>query len=393
MTGQVVGNFVSVLKTTKVVGSKPKKISSKKLLTKPVPSDTVFFLILKKYVKQQVISSLLCCNLGNSHHPIDDRTIEEPDLLNFKINYERKTVDWGPKSEIEGVQYDLNIIRGVPQGPLLEPSAVSDLIKTFNTRDSDVFICTYVKSGTTWCQQIVHLLLNGGEIGSKSYAESIPWLEAATSPILSQWEATGHTISSIKEMPGPRYFKTHANVQDLPRGGANPKVIYVARNPKDVVVSLFHHAQDKPCFNFNGDFDQMLHFFMEGKSENGSWFKHVLDWYEESLTNNRVLFLKYEDMTADPMGHIQQIADFLEIYTYPELIQKVAEKSSLKFMKANMSNEEMKKAGINSHFRKGGSGGWIDRFCVRHNEAFDAAYRELMKGSGLRFDFGAGIVM
>jgi len=323
---------------------------------------------------------------------VDDFTVTK-NVFNFAIDQDNKTVVWGSESDLEGVQYDLNIIRGIPQGPLMEPSKVENLIQTFNTRNSDVFICTYVKSGTTWCQQIVHLLRNNGELGNSSYAESIPWLEAATSPILSQWEATGHTVESLMNTESPRYFKTHANLQDLPRGQANPKVIYVARNPKDVVVSLLHHALDKPCFNFNGNFSKMLHYFMEGKCENGSWFKHVLDWYKESLVNNNVLFLKYEDMTADPVAHIRKIAKFLDLDCSPEVIQKVAEKSSLKFMKEKAVNKEMSKAGITSHFRQGGAGGWIDHFNVRQSAAFDAVYRELMKGTGLEFNFGGGLVM
>jgi len=339
-----------------------------------------------------MFSFLTCFGGSNGLRNVYDSM--DKNLFDFEVDQQAKTVVWGPESDLEGIQYDLNVIRGIPQGPLMEPSKVENLIDNFNARDSDVYICTYVKSGTTWCQQIVHLLRNNGELGDKSYSESIPWLEAATSPILSQWEATGHTVESIMETEGPRYFKTHANLQDLPgRSSANPKVIYVARNPKDVVVSLLHHAKDKPCFHFNGNFSKMLHYFMEGNCENGSWFKHVLDWYNESKQNPNVLFLKYEDMTADPPGAIKKIADFLEMDYTPELIQKVTEKSSLKFMQSNTVNAEMKKAGIKSHFRKGGAGGWVDHFNVRQSAAFDAVYRELMRGSGLTFNFGGDLVM
>lgn len=35
------------------------------------------------------------------------------------------------------------------------------------------------------------------------------------------------------------------------------------------------------------------------------------------------MFLRYEDMLADPAAHIKQIADFVGIETTPEIIEKV----------------------------------------------------------------------
>jgi len=310
------------------------------------------------------------------------------------IDYDQKTVQWGAPEDIAEIRYDLNVIRGIPQVGLLEESKIEELIASFEGRDDDVFICTYIKAGTTWVQQICHLLRNGGEQGDLSYAQSTPWLEAVTSPILSQWEAPGHTIETINALPSPRFFKTHANIQDLPKGNSDPKVIYVCRNPKDVLVSMLNHAKDKPCFNYNGNFSHMLQFFMEGKCENGSWFKHVLDWFNASKSNPKILFLHYEQMMDDPAVAITQIAEFIGIPLTPELLETVKEKTSIQSMKQNTAvTSQMAKFGIKAHIRKGGAGGWRDHFTVRQNEAFDAVYLELMKDTGLLMDFGGGLKM
>lgn len=50
---------------------------------------------------------------------------------------------------------------------------------------------------------------------------------------------------------------------------AASKVIYVCRNPKDVCVSLQHHATNKPLFDYEGDFSDMLTFFAEGRCDRG----------------------------------------------------------------------------------------------------------------------------
>mmetsp|Transcript_22530 Transcript_22530/g.29484 ORF Transcript_22530/g.29484 Transcript_22530/m.29484 type:complete len:319 (+) Transcript_22530:78-1034(+) len=285
--------------------------------------------------------------------------------------------------------YNLVSIRGVYQNPNFSEEKFNELIQNFQTRDDDVYICTYVKAGTTWTQQIITMLLNGGNQGGKTLYEQCPWLEAATSDFLGPREAPGHTIESITAMEGPRYFKTHANFNDLPRGSApGLKVIYVARNPKDTVVSLFHHAKNKPEFGYTGDFKTFVELFMAGACENGSWFTHVLEWWEESKTNPNVLFLKYEDMIADPTASISKIAEFCSLDSSPEVISKTVENSSMKSMKANQQANAL--AAFN-HLRKGGSGGWKDYFTVALSEVFDLVYATKMEGSGLTFDFGDGV--
>lgn len=59
-------------------------------------------------------------------------------------------------------------------------------------------------------------------------------------------------------------------------------MIVFHRNPKDSVVSLFHHAKSKPEFGYTGTFDEFVNIFLAGKAENGSWFNHVLGWYQEA---------------------------------------------------------------------------------------------------------------
>ena len=105
--------------------------------------------------------------------------------------------------------------------------------------------------------------------------------------MLNSREAPTWTMEKFEELGRrPRYFKTHATVGHLP-GKFNPKskppkIIYVARNPKDTIVSLYYHAKSKPEFGFSGDFNTFCTLFLGGHVENGSWFDHVLDWYKEA---------------------------------------------------------------------------------------------------------------
>ncbi|KAJ1448109.1 P-loop containing nucleoside triphosphate hydrolase protein [Pelagophyceae sp. CCMP2097] len=293
--------------------------------------------------------------------------------------------DYIDEVEAADVGYNLALVRGVPQNPLFDVAMFEDLIDKFETRNDDVFICTYVKAGTTWCQQIVTLLLNDGEQGDLSYGEQVPWLEALCAPdTLAHREAPGHSRAIIDATEGPRYFKSHATVADLPRGAApGVRIVAVARNPKDTVVSLFHHASSKPEFGYTGDFETFLRIFLTGHAENGSWFKHAVEWHQYSIRHpQHCLWLTYEQMIADHRGAVVQIAKFLGKPTRGPTIDRTVANSTMKSMKSN------KKANIGlNHLRRGGIGGWRDYFTVSQSNCFDAAK---LAGHGLRFNFGEG---
>ena len=316
-------------------------------------------------------------------------------------------------TDAASVGYVMTSVRGIPQNPLFNVEMFESMIDTFETRDKDVFVCTYVKAGTTWAQQIVTLLCNGGEQGDKSYGEQVPWLEALAAPeTLAEREAPGYTLEKINAMADPRFFKSHATVSDLPRGKApGVKVIAIARNPKDTVVSLFHHASSKPeraagvpCFFFlmrvlftrglrrfgyKGDFTTFLKVFLSGNAENGSWFKHVVEWHAASVQDpDHVLWLTYEQMIEDHAGSVAKIAAFLGLPDAGDVVAKTVANSTMKSMQAN------KKANIGmNHLRKGGVGGWRDYFTVTQSNLFDAVYAQKMAGTGLAFNFGEGLTM
>mmetsp|Transcript_38396 Transcript_38396/g.123128 ORF Transcript_38396/g.123128 Transcript_38396/m.123128 type:complete len:293 (-) Transcript_38396:191-1069(-) len=282
--------------------------------------------------------------------------------------------------------YELVLVRGVPQNPLFDVGKFEALIADFEGRDSDVWVCTFVKAGTTWTQQIVTLLLNGGQPGQQAYGEAVPWLEAlcATTEILPEREAPGWTLDRVRRAAGPRYFKSHARVDHLP-GGGKGKVIALARNPKDTAVSLFHHARSKPEFKFRGDFAAFLDVFLAGQAENGDWFAHVTEWHARAKADPaRVLWLTYEDLVRDHRAAVKRIADFLGLDATDQIIDDTVEHSTITSMQANAN------IGLN-HLRKGGVGRWRDTFTVSQSDHFDRLYKRSMADSGLSFDFGDGL--
>lgn len=193
-------------------------------------------------------------------------------------------------SNEKNYSYNLINIKNIPQNPTFHIERYENILSNFTVRDSDTFVVTYVKAGTTWTQQIIHLLLRQGIPGGQ-YGESVPWLEALSSDILDSREAPTWSIEKLNKvsLETPRYFKSHANIEIMPENVNyfKNKIIYVARNPKDTVVSLYHHARNKPEFQYNSDFQTFVYLFLLGKVENGCWFKHIKDWYQLS----KVIFI------------------------------------------------------------------------------------------------------
>merc|ERR1719498_1340936 len=257
--------------------------------------------------------------------------------------------------------------RGIPQNPSFRIDELERLVTTFPTRDRDVFICTYPKCGTTWMQQICHLLVHGGEQGNTTMYATAPWLEClCAAPILHEREANNYTLEQIANMPRdrPRFFKSHANFADMPRGTAKVKTIIVSRNPKDTCVSMWHHIREKPEFNLKG-----------GAPE------------ERQEVCPDILFLKYEDLIDDPKAGISKVAKHINVGNTPEIIAKTIAASSMDAMKSG-------KTGIYAgNVRKGGVGNWRKKIDGDSNALFDRVYKQQMAGTGLKFNFGDGVIM
>lgn len=256
-----------------------------------------------------------------------------------------------------------------------------DELKTFKLRADDVFIDTYPKSGTTWMQQIVKLICNDGQDDGRKVDDAIPWLER-DGPHLD-----------LDESPSPRFFKSHTPYHMMPGGppAISPaKYIYVARNPKDTAVSLFHHARGIKSFNYTGPWDHFLKLFMDGQVESGLWFDHVLEWWKHKDDSN-VLFLKYEDMKKDLHLAVRATAAFIGHDVSSDVADQIVHQSTFESMKANPASNYAWKSQYRhstepAFMRKGVVGDWANYFTPEQNEAFEMLYRERMKNTGLEFD-------
>jgi short-subunit dehydrogenase len=229
---------------------------------------------------------------------------------------------------------------------------------TYEAQDNDLFIVTYPKCGTTWTQHIIYLILNNGNPLQPDHRLDLvfPHLEE----VGKEFIITNGTI-----LGGYRLIKTHLPYNRVPKN-SNAKYIFVSRNPKDCVVSFYHHTVGFPKhYDFaNGKFDTYFNLFLNGKVDHGDYFDYLRKLMDHKDDPN-VLFQRYENGRQNTREYVLQIASFLG-NTYPEqlladnekILNLVLEHSSLDSMKKEPTRWCSDRTGYQPFIRRGATGEW-----------------------------------
>ncbi|KFO22778.1 Sulfotransferase 1A2 [Fukomys damarensis] len=260
-------------------------------------------------------------------------------------------------------------------------------VQSFEAWPDDLLISTYPKSGTTWISEILDLIYNDGDSEKcrrDAIYKRVPFMELIV-------PGFSNGVEQLKNMSSPRLVKTHLPVQLLPSSfwKNDCKMIYVARNAKDVAVSYYYFHQMAKMHPEPGTWEEFLDKFMAGKVSFGSWYDHVKGWWEKTK-DYHILYLFYEDM-KEVRGEIQKLLKFLEKDMPVETVNKILYHSSFSVMKQNsntnyttLTKEEMDHS-VSPFMRKGISGDWKNHFTVAQYERFEEDYEEKMKNSTLKF--------
>ncbi|XP_078504636.1 amine sulfotransferase-like [Lissotriton helveticus] len=244
-------------------------------------------------------------------------------------------------------------------------------------RDTDVFQVTYPKSGTVWMQQILTLIYNEGYRNGTETIQTVdtaPWIEY-----------NFRNVDHINR-PSPRIITTHLPYDLVPKGlrKKKGKVIYIHRNPKDIMTSLHHFSRILVAMDELDTFEDTMDRFLAGNGVANSWFDHINGWYEHRDEFN-ILFLVYEDMIKDLKSAVLKICDFLEKELTEDAVNVVVQRATFKTMATEKgANYESLKENIletsqGRFLRKGKIGDWKNTMTVAQNEKFDKVFQEKMK--------------
>lgn len=272
-----------------------------------------------------------------------------------------------------------SLYKGIYVPTKVNPAKALQQYEELSLRPDDVLIATYPKSGTTWMQELVCLIMSRGDpesVETKPIWFRVPCIE------------TEHRIQ-LEHVPSPRLLATHFPYSMMSQSfyQVKPKVIYVMRNPRDVCTSHYHFHIMAPYLVTPSSKHDFVHKFLEGKVIFGSWFDHVKSWLSAADTH-RIMYICYEEMIEDLRGAVRRISKFLDKPLEEEVIEQIADRCVFSNMKNNiMSNRSTSPPAIldqskGTFMRKGIVGDWKNFLSVAEAERFDALYKEKMKDIG-----------
>jgi hypothetical protein len=171
--------------------------------------------------------------------------------------------------------------------------------------DNTVWLASYPRSGNTYLRSILWTCF-GFQTGS-IYPNDLR-NDLTVSRQVGHFEGAAYGQFSVDSLRLP-IIKTHEWPAD------NRKAIYIVRNGRDCCRSLleFLHADGYPYFD--------LEAIIAGQHVFGSWSDHFLAWDPEARPNT--LFLRFEQLTGDFHGTLDQLASFLEVrplYVVPPML-------------------------------------------------------------------------
>jgi hypothetical protein len=265
-----------------------------------------------------------------------------------------------------------------------------------------VWLASYPKSGNTWMRVLLANLMGKKDqpadindlsepdtlVGRWRFADDmlvdpdlLDWGEVERMrPLQCDFVAGSLTV--------PFFCKTHSRFR-MPSGepamGSKARgALYLVRDPRDIAVSLCHHASlsldsaiesmNDPNFVAGGRVQ--LHYLQ------GDWARHVSEWTGQDLVPTKVV--RYEDMRRDTPGTLQGIVEFLGGLATTAEIQRAVNYSSLDELQRQEASKGFRESRPKQErfFRSGRVGEWRDVLTSPQVRAIEQSFGRVMMAWG-----------
>ncbi|KAF2321425.1 hypothetical protein GH714_041018 [Hevea brasiliensis] len=239
--------------------------------------------------------------------------------------------------------------------------------ENFKPQPSDIVLCTYPKTGTTWLKALAYAIVTRSKFNdsknpllTKAPHDCVPFLEI---------DAARNASNRDPEIP---LVATHIPYNSLPTSilESGCKLVYLCRDPKDVLISMWH--------------------FLRGKLPEGIDKDSYIN-----LNNSFEIFC--EDLKKDTVSNVKKLAEFMGYPFTPEeekrgVVQQIIDLCSFD----SLRNMKASKSGVYSpdspytirnteFFRKGTIGDWKNYFSEEMGARLDKIIEEKLNSSGFSF--------
>ena len=246
-------------------------------------------------------------------------------------------------------------------------------LRSLHMRHDDVITCGFPRSGNHWCFELVNMVLNQTtEFKADCFATNLLDIPRELDLITSPRNLVTHLR--------PRHFPAQVTKK-------HTKLIYIIRNPKDVLVSMYHMNSrfSYDTWRFRGSWEEFLKLHLAGDLPVGLWWDHVksVERFAKAHPTLRVHIFQYEKVKAQPVEEIRKLCHFLG--HDDSLAEKIAHVTRFDNMKNKlgkitaMENLVFNEKGV--VLRKGQVGDWRNCFSREQKERFDRAFEANTVGS------------
>lgn len=208
-------------------------------------------------------------------------------------------------------------------------------------RKGDVIVSTPPKSGTTWTQGILALLISGDPEVDANPSVNAPWFG-------TNFSNTPEVLDTLAAQTSQRHVKTHTPLDGVPYWN-KLSYICVYRHPIDVYFSARKHVanySDEVAEERLADPEQFCEnpregfrvFLTSDRHEDHGTLKLIVRHYLECLKREpreNLLRLHYADMTRDLSAQMARVAKHIGISHTPAVMEQLVEAATFKNMKAN----------------------------------------------------------
>ena len=192
----------------------------------------------------------------------------------------------------------------------------------------DTFIVSYPRSGNTWTRFLVaNLVYAHQEVSFLNIEKLIP-------------DTSSQSSRALKRTPRPRIIKTHCYFDHR-----YPKMIYIVRDPRDVVLSYYDFQRKYRQIEDNYPLDRYVDDFVCGRLISagwGTWRENVASWVYARGHEKNFLMIRYEDLLDDTVSELGRVAQFMGVEASDSDLVRAVELSSADRMRDLEKREQDK---------------------------------------------------